>query len=76
MGLLHYQRHVLKYKRATSATTVNIGNTSWAVIKQIVKGLHLVGALGGSHGDGRRNDVGDVVGLIVDAERGRSNGHR
>ena len=38
--------------------------------------LRLVGGLGGtgSHRDGRRDDVGDVVGLVVDAEGGRRDG--
>ena len=41
---------------------------------RIDDGLRLVGALGGGDGDGRGNDVGDVVHLVVDAEGGRRNG--
>ena len=39
-----------------------------------VDGLRLVRALGGGHCDGRGDDVGDVVGLIVDTEGGRGDG--
>ena len=76
MDCLHYQRHILKYERPTSARVADKGDRSRAAMARIADRLRLVGALGGSHGDGRRNDISDVVGLIVDAERGRSNGHR
>ena len=79
MDFLHFQRHIPKYVRAIPARPVDRGDRSRPARARNIDGLRLCldddGSLGDcGNGDRGRDDVGDVVSLVVDGDGRRGDG--